>query len=247
MNMSSSIEELCNENEQLTVDMAVLDDELKCLKEYREGLLLKKNTTISSRESVVQSALQSLIGFGSTDLIHPGSCLTKVLSEFDSISIAYTNNNPTGSVNCLGCGLQFKKLYNTPEPSFYIHCITECAAYKLLNLIVQCGNCHKLIINQRAKGLHSCHSHLKPDWMTQSSYERSKEVLNRKNKPVSCKGCGKELRTLIDKSWYRTVEYVHMIEECIKYRESGLIQTCQYCQCKFINAKALRSHKCKSK
>lgn len=51
---------------------------------------------------------------------------------------------------------QFKQSYATPEPDFYIHCVNDCDAYKSLNLIVNCGNCHRMFINPLSKGRHTC-------------------------------------------------------------------------------------------
>lgn len=149
---------------------------------------------------------------------------------------------------CPGCGKQFPVAsHDRYSFNYLVHMIENCSAYRDLNLITECHECHYKFPNQALCFEHVTRNHSmpKPKWMTRECFKKGNNASRLKTKPVPCHGCGKELRKVLGlRPVYRFKDYVHMIEQCPQYKKLNLIKTCDKCDCKFINPIAFSKHKC---
>lgn len=149
------------------------------------------------------------------------------------------------SKTCLGCRMVFPATSGRWSFEHLIHMIEDCLEYKILNLIKECHECHYKFPNKTSLHKHVTVTHFpieKSLWMTDPVYKWSRVVADGRCTPSPCRGCGKVMKAR--NGSYRTEDYVHMIEECEKYKELGLIRTCNKCDCKFIDPSSLKGHKC---
>ncbi|KAI1287803.1 hypothetical protein HDE_09863 [Halotydeus destructor] len=162
------------------------------------------------------------------------------------------------TIACKGCSKTFPCSQYArechPAKSYYVHCIKFCPQYAQLGLIRKCDKCRLSFIDPKNLGNHLLHHHRqerveliskKPDWM---SFITLKNIMTFASYTDStpCKGCGKMLSCIRRgrHSQYSLEFYIHCIEECDEYKKLGLIARCDRCQYVFINAQALRNHKC---
>ena len=81
----------------------------------------------------------------------------------------------------------------------------------------------------------------KPDWMTPATYANSTTIMS-SSKSKNCLGCGQVFRSL-RAGYHLSFEYlVHVIEECVKYKELNLITECKECNLKFPTKRSYHHH-----
>ena len=143
-------------NHNLDTSVVEMNEEVECLKQYRDDMLLKKSDLFKGELSV-KNSLQELIRMGSNCLIQQQETVTAIFQESDKVYLSCQDKvTPNGTINCLGCGQAFGQFHRGMVPAYHIHCILECDKYKELNLIRNCDKCHKSFMNSYLMKTHVC-------------------------------------------------------------------------------------------
>ena len=80
----------------------------------------------------------------------------------------------------------------------------------------------------------------KPDWMSPASYAHSTTIKS-SSKFKNCLGCGQVFRRM--RGDHLSFEYlVHVVEDCVKYKELNLITECKECNFKFATKRSYYLH-----
>ena len=81
----------------------------------------------------------------------------------------------------------------------------------------------------------------KPDWMSPALYNNSTTMMS-SSKFKNCLGCGQVFRSLRAGDHFSFEYQVHVVEECVKYKELNLITECKECNFKFVTKRSYHHH-----
>ena len=82
----------------------------------------------------------------------------------------------------------------------------------------------------------------KPNWMSETTYSKSVGIYKSGFRLKNCPGCNQVFQTPMAISQSSFEYLVHVIEECVKYKELNLITECEECNLKFPTQKSYHLH-----